>query len=410
MDALLLNENQALKAFESRSRRLQLQAEQAESAWPEPSFEYMLDLSAPWSPHFESTHSFRVMQMIPRSGSREAQGAPARAEAASEYVEQRAAAQDLLRDGRLDLLALARLEAREALYEEERRIIDDALEVLAGLIPVGRGEHGDLLQLELARESLLDEVETLRNEREEVLRGMAARAGTELSEVRDVLEGIRLSALLKESIGALPPEEELLQWAREEEPGLGRFEASQEVVDARIRLVDERVRPMPELMAGYMNGPPMWEMDGPRMQMFQLGVKIPLPVFRRQYDLEGASWQEAAASIQEEQGQYLRELEGRIEALRIRWESAQRRLQRYERELVPMAEDYARQILVGLELGERTSTEFLLAMRQEIALSRQMIELQYRRGTAEIELQRWTGGRLGAESSWAYPMSVGVER
>ena len=410
MDTLVMEENQALRALESRSRDFEFQAERAENAWPQPVVEYMLDVSAPWVPHFQTTHGIQVMQMIPRAGSREAQGAPARAEARARRVEQQGQAQDLFRDLRLDLLELARQEAREALFEEERAILEDALDVVAALIPVGRGSQGDLLQLELARENLLDQIEVIGNEREERIQALAARAGVDSARIRERIEGLSLTGLLKEEIGGELSSEELWRWAREEEPGLERFAASREVVERRLRLVDERVRPAPEVMVGYMNAPPRWEMDGPRMQMFQVGVRIALPVFRDQYDLEAASWQEAAAAVEEDRIQYLRDLEGRIEALVSRRDSARRRLQRYQRELIPLADDFARQILVGLELGERTATEFLLATNQEIALSRQVVELKYRRAQAEIELQRWTGGRMGAESVWAYRISTGVER
>lgn len=407
LDAILLENNRSIHAFDARIRQSEQEARALETQWPDPMVEYMLDISAPWAPHFTTGHMIRVMQTIPRGGARDAQAAPARAASEVARVEQQEAKADLWRDLRLDMIELARLDARIELLEEEIELIEDALRVVETVAPVERGDHGDFYQLELAAETATDDVESLRSRRGERRARMAARMGVEV----EVVEGEAFPAqLLEEWLVEMPAEEQLVEMAQHAEPGLLRMEAEAEVASERIELVDEGTRPWPQVMAGYSNMPSMWEMDGSRAQMFQVGISVPLPLSRTQYDHEASQWQEARRAIEEDRAQMTEDLRGQIEELVTAWETDQRRLERFERELLPLATDLAEQVLIGIEVGERSASEFLLALRQEIDIEGRIIELRADQLVRLMELQRLTGGQLGADQAWAYPQTIGGQQ
>lgn len=408
IDRLAIEQNQSIQAFESRIRQSESEAEYHQSRWPEPRLEYMSDISAPWTPHFTTGHMVQIMQEIPRGGARDARAGPAQAEADVSRQQQQEVKADLLRDLRLDVVELARIQARLELIEDEIGLLDDALGVLEATAPLDdRSDHGDFYQLELARESAVDQRDRLESMRQ-------ARRATMASRIRvgsEQIEGMGFSAdLLEEWLTDLPGFDEIVEMARGGDPELARLEAEAEVADARIELVDERTRPWPQLMAGYSNMAPMFEMDGPRSQMIQLGISIPLPIWGSQYDLEASQHQEARRAVDQQRTQYADELEGRVRELLWRWETDQRRLERFERELIPLATDLAEEVLVGMEVGERTASDFLTALRQEIEQEGQLIDLRAEQLERLMQLQRLTGGRLGAEEPWAYPQELRGER
>ena len=407
IDALAIENNQSLHAFDARARQFGEEAAFEENLWPDPVVEYMLDVSAPWAPHFTTGHMVRVMQTVPLGGARERRGAPKRASQQVVQAQKAEATVDVLRDIRLHAVELARIDARVALLDEELGLLDDAIGIVEELTGVGEAEHGDLYQLELARETLLDrqaELESARRSRRAVLAG---RLGVET----DRLEGVEFSAdLLDEWLVELPSRDELVELGMRAEPGIQTLEAEAVVAGTQIELVEERYRPWPRLMVGYSNMPPMWEMDGPRDQMLQVGVSISLPWFGGQYDYEASQWQAARESAEQEQAQRREEVRARIEELLIRWDADRKRLIRHETELLPLATDLAQQVLVGVEVGERSAAEFLLSVRQEIEIEGRVIELRADLLEQLIELQRWTGGRIGADQNWAYPEEVGVEQ
>ncbi len=407
IDALALENNESIHAFDARIRQAQSEAESYERQWPEPTLEYMLDISAPWTSHFSTGHSIQLMQAIPRGGAREAQGAPARAASRVELSRQDAATLELLRDLRLDMVALARLAARIELLDEERQLIEDAIGVVEQIAPLGEADHGDFFQLELARETVVDELARLRSERESRQAAMAARMGVDTARVEQMAFP---ADVLDEWLVELPPTERLVELARENEPLLATLDAEASVAAARVDLVDERRRPMPRLMAGYSNMPPMWEMDGPRNQMLQFGIAFELPLFGSQYDAEASQWQAAQKAIEQDRTQQTTEIRGRVEELLSGWNTDRERLRRHERELAPLAADLAERVLIGMELGERSASEYLLAVQQEVELEGRMIELRAALLERLMEIQRLTGGEIGADQAWAYPMAQGETR
>ena len=407
LDTLALEENQSLAAFDVRVEEARLQASFEENRLPEPVFEYMLDLSVPGTGHFTTGHMVRIMQMLPRPGARERRAGPARASQEVARAQKRAVSADLLRDIRLDVVELARIEARLELIEDEVGLIDDAIGLVEELAGLGRAEHGELLQLELAREAALDRRSELRSSRRERRAALAGRLGVDTAVIDEVDIGPQI---LEDWLIDLPSRDELLAMAQENEPRLSTYDAEMAVAAAQVELVEEQNRPWPSIMVGYSNMPPMWEMGGARDQMIQVGFSIPLPIFGSQYDDQASQWQASQQALEQDRSQREQSLAGEVDALLAGWNADYERLNRHERELLPLAGDLARQVLIGVELGQRSAAEFILAVQQEIEVEGRIIEL--RAGLLEqlVELQRFTGGAIGADQDWAYPQQVGVRQ
>lgn len=404
LDTLALENNQRIHAFDTRAEAALLEAEFEERRWPEPVVEYMVDVSAPWAGHFTTGHMIRVMQRIPRGGARQRRGAPGRAAADVAQAKKDEELLDLLRDLRLDVVELARVDARLRLLDDEIGLIEDATAIVAEVAGLGRVDHAELLQLELAREAAVDRQSTMRSKEATKRAVMASRIGVERGE----LEEVEITAeLLKDWSAEIPTREELIELARQYDPTLDRLDAEIAVAQARVELVNERNRPWPSVMAGYSNRPPMWDVDGPRSQMFQLGVSIPLPIFGSQYDPEAARWEAVQTAAEQERAQRVAEISGEVDELLDEWDSDLERLARHERELLPMADDLARQILIGVELGERSAAEFVLAVQQEVQVEGRIIELRADLLVKLVHLQRLTAGTIGTDQPWAYPADLG---
>jgi outer membrane protein TolC len=401
LDALIESDNQSLRAVEERAEASRLEATAAEEQWPQPMLEYMFEVGAPWAGHLSTGHMVQVMQRVPRRGAREALAEPARAEAALWDARRDAQRMDLYRAIRVDLIELARLGEQIALRDEEAGLLRDALAVVETRLDLGRADHSELFQLELARESALDERRDLLARWEARREELVARVGVDGDELE--LGGL-LEGLLDEWLREAPRDLASVDgWVREHEPGLKAMEAEADVAASRVALVDQRLRPWPAVMVGYSNMPPMWEMEGPRAQMFQVGFSVELPVFRRQYDAEGARWQAMSGSALSDRSQAEEEAVAAARGVASTVSSRVERIERFQRELLPLAEDLGRQVLISMEIGERTASDLLVAVQQEVALQARLVDLRAALLTDLVELQRWTGGRFGEGTPFAYP-------
>lgn len=406
-DALALRHNKFLSSFTSRKYAAEAAGRAERLKWPQPRLGYTLDVMTPWMGSHSIGHSVQISQELPLPGARERMAVPWEAERAridAEFVREKG---DLLRDLRLDLIELARLDGRLALIADEAGLMSDALAVIEALLPVGRATRSDLLQLEIALERAQDRAEVLRAQRQ----ALEARLWAKVGRSEEAPAGLlALEGLLTSWTAEVPEEEVLIEWVHAFSPDLQQTLAEEEAAYAQVQLVDEQVRPWPEVMVGYANTAPMWSELEPRSQIFQVGISVPIPLMRRQYGAEASRWQEEAAALADVRAQQIKEVEAQVQGLLVELESDVARLGRYEQELTPLAGDLARDFLIGVELGERTSTEYLLALGQEVELEAEIVDLRAAVLAGYVELQRLTGGRFGADTAWAYPEWIGGER
>ncbi len=404
LDERVLQSHEGIQAAKTGAEQLRQEAAWIEGRRPDPSIEYMLEVGAPWGDHSTVGHGIEITQPLRWPGARAAEAAPVRASATTADYDQRRVAMDALKELRLALVELGRVEAQLELIADEVGLLEDATAVVEATAPVSGGDYGEFYQLELAREQVLDRRAQLISQREE----QRAQVGA----LFERGEGKGLSSIrgldMESGAGSLPPWEAVERMVRDHAPEVA-VEASREDSERRrLELVDQRRRPAPMVMVGYSNKAPMWEMEGPRDQMIHIGVGMTLPIWGSTYDREASARQTAMEGVVSEARQVERDILAEAEAQYAAWREVVKREQRYRQEMLPLARDLASQVLLGLELGERSASDFLMALNQEIEVEQALIEVRAQGLRRQINLQRLSGGVIGEETSWAYPQALEV--
>ena len=405
LDERALESHPSVRAPASRAEEAALAAEVERGRWPEPRVEYMAEISTPWAAHPTTNHMVTLMQTIPWPATRRAGAAPARAMEQAARAEERAAAHRVLRDVRRELVAIAR--AREMLLhvDEEVGLVADVRRIIEATLAVGRAEHADLYRLQLAEARLED----MRRDEEARLRAATGRLANLLGVGIDALELPETTAILDWTID-LPPRDELARMIEASAPVLLRFEAERAQARAQEELVDRQLRPPPQIMVGYGNMAPMYSHADPRHDVFQVGFSIALPIWGGRYGTEARRWQAGATAAEEARAAALRDLLAEMESARSRATQADERVEAYREELMPMASLVSAEVLTGVEVGQRSVTDYLGAVREEWDLHGRYLELKAERANQLIELQYLSAGQLASESPWAYPASLRGQR
>ncbi|TXD31925.1 TolC family protein, partial [Lujinxingia vulgaris] len=304
-----------------------------------------------------------------------------------------------------ELVAIAR--AREMLLhvDEEVGLVADVRRIIEATLAVGRAEHADLYRLQLAEARLED----MRRDEEARLRAATGRLANLLGVGIDALELPETTAILDWTV-ALPPRDELARTIEASSPVLLRFEAERAEARAQEELVDRQLRPPPQIMVGYGNMAPMYSHEDPRHDVFQVGFSIALPIWGGRYGTEARRWQAGAAAAEEARAAALRDLLAEMESARSRATQANERVEAYREELMPMASLVSAEVLTGVEVGQRSVTDYLGAVREEWDLHGRYLELKAERANQLIELQYLSAGQLAAESPWAYPATLRGQR
>ncbi|RDV39016.1 TolC family protein [Bradymonadaceae bacterium TMQ3] len=401
LDAQALENHPGLRTYASRAEEAALAAEVEQGRWPEPRVEYMAEFSTPWAAHQTTDHMVTLMQTIPWPATRRASAAPARAMEQAARAEERAAAHQILRDIRRELVAIAR--AREMLLhvDEEVGLVADVRRIIEATLPVGRAEHSDLYRLQLAEAGLED----MRRDEEARLRAAKGRLANLLGVSTDALNLPETTAILDWTVD-LPSREELAAMIEANSPVLARFEAERAQARAQEELVERQLRPPPQIMVGYGNMAPMYSHADPRHDVFQVGFSIALPIWGGRYGTEARRWQAGASAAEEARAAALRDLLAQLESARSRATQADERVEAYREELMPMASLVSAEVLTGVEVGQRSVTDYLGAVREEWDLHGRYLELKAERANQLLELQYLSAGQLAAESPWAYPASL----
>ncbi|RAL23789.1 hypothetical protein DL240_06445 [Lujinxingia litoralis] len=401
LDQRALELHPEVRAAGLRADEAAISADVEEGRWPEPRVEYMAEISTPWASHMTTSHMVTLMQTLPWAATRKAQAAPALARERGARAEERAAAHGALRDLRVELVNIARTTEMIRLLEEEQALVSDVLQVLETTLATTEREHSDLYRLRLAEENLVDQ----RREQEGLLAGSRGRLAQLLGQAPEDISLENVASILTWS-PELPSREQLRAMIEEGAPALAIFEAQASAARAQEELSERQLRPPPQVMLGYANMPPMFAHDAPRHDAIRVGFSIALPVWGGRYSAEARRWQAAAQAAGESQAQRLRELLSRMESARARVEQADARLDAFEAELVPLAEALSEQVLIGVETGERSVTDYLGAVREERTLHTRRLGLQAERATQLLELQYLSGGLFAVRSPWAYPPAM----
>ncbi|MFU8803994.1 MAG: TolC family protein [Bradymonadaceae bacterium] len=390
-----LEHHPALRAQQHIWRGSLKEAEAVESRWPQPMLGYNAEIGTFWSPQVGVTHMAMVSQTVPWPGVLDKMAEPARRQAVGEQERFDGLARQIVHDVRVSLVDIARIDALDALLGEQRELYEEAVLILEATMATGRADYGDILRLTTAAEMLADRQDMLRSRREQSVASLREFLDVEPNTpLQFEFEGAESPLEVREQrvdVGAA------LAQMSEHHPELATLRAQGARADAQGAAARSRRMPWPTVSLGYGNMPMMGG-EG-REDMFLVGFSIPLPIFARQYSAEVERFELQRSAFQEQERATSRRLAAQIEASATRIDESMRRLARFRTELLPLAGDVTERMLIEMELGRRTATDYLLAVQQQLELESSLIELKATIARELARLNLLTGGEFEAQTT-----------
>ena len=265
-----------------------------------------------------------------------------RLEAMASKMSESAAARDrdVVTAVRRSWLDLYYWERAETVVTETREYFDDLVTVTRSLYAVGKKDQQDVLQAELALSRLNDRLISINRQR---ARGRAA-----LGEWIGAAARRPLDSTLP-SWPALPPYEPLRE-ALAQHPAIEAADAEVRASKAGIDLAQEQYKPGWAIDLGYGYRDGSLVTGEPRSDFVSLSVVVDLRLFKanRQDRKLSAALSERRA-VEQEREQLMRRLQSQLEAEYARWQDLTRRIELYQRSILPQAEDRANAALLAYQ-------------------------------------------------------------
>ena len=300
-------------------------------------------------------------------------------EAEKGLAEQAVALAAIQRDTALAWIDAYYADAEATLIAEERGRASQESEIADAAYRAGRGSQGDVFMVQSSVALLDDRVADVAR-RARSARTMLARwtGGDEQRPLGqkpafDVIRGGAHS--LHEQLATHP---EIIALSKQEE-----------IASSEARLADANKRPDWSVQLAYSQRGPSYS------NMVSFGVSIPLPWDAanrqdREVAAKVAAAQQAAAVRDETLRMHLAE----IVSMTQQWESNRARLERFEREIVPLARERTGALLAAYRGGKSSAGDVLAVRRNELEVRLQMLQLE-----AET-------ARLWAQLSFLFPEDV----
>jgi len=226
------------------------------------------------------------------------------------------------------------------IVNQSRPLFADLVTVTRSLYSVGRADQQDLLRAELELSRIDDRLIDIEKQQ--------ARAVAALSE----WVGQQAGRPIAEKLPAWQPAPALqaLQEKLLNHPALHAADARIDARQAGIDIAEESFKPgwSLDLGYGYRNG--RLANGSPRSDFVTVAVTMDLPFFRknRQDRDLAAAVSERRAARQSKQ-ELLRRLKSRLESEYAQWADLNRRIELYERQILPLSGDHARATLVAYQ-------------------------------------------------------------
>jgi outer membrane protein TolC len=316
--------------------------------------------------------SIAVEQMFPAADKRRLKGERALIEAELALAELENLRRSVRRDARLAWLsvyypasAVALMKSALDFYEREREALEVALRggraSLADIAKVG-------VEMEMQRDRLIDITGQERKARAELARWIGRDASRVLSAALPQPSPLPALVVLREGVHEHP------------QLGTARFE---------VALAENDVR---QARAGYK---PDWGLElayakrGPAysdMVSVQVGIELPLFTANRQ-DRRLASRRAAKEKHEQQHENHRRALLAELEAAYANWETFSARVERFERDVLPVAARRVDAALAGYRSGRGDLASAIAARRSELELRMQHLMLQVELARARVQLE-----------------------
>ena len=328
---------------------------------------------------FMTMRRVSVMQEVTSGDKRRLRAERFGLEAEKGLAEQAVALAAIQRDTALAWIDAYYADAEATLIAEERGRASQESEIADAAYRAGRGSQGDVFMVQSSVALLDDRVADVAR-RARSARTMLARwtGGDEQRPLGqkpafDVIRGGAHS--LHEQLATHP---EIIALSKQEE-----------IASSEARLADANKRPDWSVQLAYSQRGPSYS------NMVSFGVSIPLPWDAanrqdREVAAKVAAAQQAAAVRDETLRMHLAE----IVSMTQQWESNRARLERFEREIVPLARERTGALLAAYRGGKSSAGDVLAVRRNELEVRLQMLQLE-----AET-------ARLWAQLSFLFPEDV----
>jgi outer membrane protein TolC len=310
---------------------------------------------------FMTMRRIGVMQEFTRDDKRKLKSARFEREADRAVTEKAAATAVVQKDTALawlDRYYLERMRASVAAQAEESKL---EIEAADGAYRAGRGSQADVFTARASRVALDDRLSEfdrrIRNTRAALARWVGDASDAPLVGQPDI-KTIRFSAhTLEEDL--------------KRHPEIAMLQRQVEVADTDAQLARANKRADWSVEVAYQQRGPAYA------NMFSVGVAIPL-----QWDPKNRQDRELASKLAlVDRAKALQEDALRIHIAEVRtmfneWENGQERIARFERELVPLAQDRTRAALAAYRGGKGDLNTVLGARRNEIEVRTQALQLE----------------------------------
>ncbi len=270
-----------------------------------------------------------------------------------------------------------------AVHHATRALLDELIATAQTRYAVGRGLKQDVLQAEVERTDLDNELFRLLRQRAVV----QARINALLNRAPEASLPVAGPVSLPLSLPAL----DLLQTlALEQHPELARLDAQVSASKSRITLAEKAFYPDFQVGVGYNS---LWDNPDKR-PIFGISINVPFDRSKRRSELSRAQAEARRGewSLLERRADLLAELaQARAQVLETKTSIAL-----YQDRLVPLADEYLEAALADYQSGNGAFLNVINAeqrkLRTDLALARARAD--HARRLAELE--RWVGGSIGA--------------
>lgn len=393
--ARALSDDPELRAIRARWRAALRTADAMGEMRPQPVLRYSTSLPAGPSPEPLPRHEVGISQMFPRARVLADAGDPMREEAAMLASRFEARALRLAFDIRTVAVEVARIDAMAGLMRRQRDIYLDVLAHDEAVLAYGAVDQGDLLRTTLMIEVMNDRLADLDAEREEAIASLRAMARLPFDEPFAFAP-----PALPAGAGELPDLESIVAEVVRRNPEFGMLAAEGRMQSEQAEVERNGVVPMPEAMLGWSTMPGFGR-EG--RDMLMVGVAVPLPVFRRQYDLAASARTIAAEASADEADALAWDLREEVAHALLRIREEQARIDRFDRDILPTAGDTTEHYAIRLARGDAQHTEYLLAFEQELDLRVAVVDARAAIAVELARLDMLTAGWVTGDSAPAPP-------
>ena len=274
-----------------------------------------------------------------------------------------------------------------------RALLDELLATARTRYAAGRALQQDVLQAEVERVDLENDLLRLARERATLQASINALLNRSPETLLPPAAPISPES-------ALPPLEALQARALMRHPELARLESQISARESEVALAEKGFYPNFEIGVGY---DAMWDMVDQR-PMIGISINVPFDRGKRRAELDRARAERRRAEYALTQTRA--DLLAALAAARAEVDEARRSVTLYEDELVPLAAQYLEAAIADYQSGAGPFLNVITAERRklETGLGLARARADHARRLAELEL--WTGGSLDPSS----PTTAGATR